>query len=320
MEYITNKHWAKYIKGYIFTGCAIRNKNIVYFCLRKDIPYEKARNLWNSEIPSMLLAIYLDTPVTPTGHASITGFDNPKVGVCLKPKEQGMLASRGDDGVVVCVGSGANLPPEKVMDGDYANPKNIKCVGGYAYYVGSARKIYKRVDIGKWQRIQHGIPGGETNTDMGFTDLDGFSEQDMYTVGGAGDVWHYNGEIWIPCGFPSNEQLSAVLCAPDGYVYIGGEGGSLWRGREYQWEKLYHGSSAILLNQLRWFEDKVWACDDYRLQCWNGKEMVRPKDGDKNVIASGHMDVRDGILVVADDYNVDLYDGTAWHKIVRPYK
>ncbi|EPJ7147567.1 hypothetical protein RG054_001964 [Proteus mirabilis] len=149
MEYITNKHWAKYIKGYIFTGCAIRNKNIVYFCLRKDIPYEKARNLWNSEIPSMLLAIYLDTPVTPTGHASITGFDNPKVGVCLKPKEQGMLASRGDDGVVVCVGSGANLPPEKVMDGDYANPKNIKCVGGYAYYVGSARKIYKRVDIGK---------------------------------------------------------------------------------------------------------------------------------------------------------------------------
>ena len=57
-----------------------------------------------------------------------------------------------------------------------------------------------------------------------------------------------------------------------------------------------------------------------KTSCWNGKEMVRPKDGDRNVIASGHMDVRDGILVVADDYNVDLYDGTAWHKIVMPYK
>ncbi|MGP7975165.1 hypothetical protein ACTXA3_16930, partial [Proteus mirabilis] len=188
MEYITNKHWAKYIKGYIFTGCAIRDKNIVYFCLRKDIPYEKARNLWNSEIPSQLLCIYLDTPDDPIDYIRIEGFDNPKVGICLKPKEQGMLASRGDGGFVKCMGSGSKFPLEKVMDGDYANPKNIKCVGGYAYYVGSARKIYKRVDIGKWQRIQHGIPGGETNTDMGFTDLDGFSEQDMYAVGGEGDV------------------------------------------------------------------------------------------------------------------------------------
>ena len=50
------------------------------------------------------------------------------------------------------------------------------------------------------------------------------------------------------------------------------------------------------------------------------KKWSVPRMVIKNVIASGHMDVRDGILVVADDYNVDLYDGTAWHKIVRPYK
>ncbi|TBL27453.1 hypothetical protein EYY80_40415, partial [Klebsiella oxytoca] len=67
----------------------------------------------------------------------IEGFDNPKVGICLKPKEQGMLASRGDGGFVKCMGSGSKFPLEKVMDGDYANPKNIKCVGGYAYYVGT---------------------------------------------------------------------------------------------------------------------------------------------------------------------------------------
>ncbi|MEQ4777548.1 hypothetical protein ABN078_04820 [Providencia huaxiensis] len=319
MTYIKESDWKVRLKGWIITGCAIRDKNIVYICLRKDIPYEQARNLWNSEIPSRLLAIYLDTPQTPTGSLSITGFDNPKIGVCLKPLEQGMIAERGDDGNVQCVGSGDDFPLEKIMEGDYANPKNIKCIEGYAYYVGSAREIYKRVDIGKWERLQKGIPGGETDTDMGFTDLDGFSEQDMYAVGGEGDVWHYDGEQWIPCGFPSNEQLSAVLCAPDGYVYIGGEGGSLWRGRQFQWEKLNHGGSTILLNQLRWFEDKVWACDDYRLQCWDGNEMVRPMDGDESVLLSGHMDVRDGILVVAGDYSVDLYDGTVWHKIVRPY-
>ncbi|MEY0596034.1 hypothetical protein AB7309_22380 [Providencia manganoxydans] len=320
MIYITKEHWNKHIQDYIFTGCAIRDKNIVYFCLRKDIPYEEASRLWDSEIPTLFLCIYLDTPNDPIDYARWVDLDKSKVGVCLKPLEQGLLASRGYDGKTDCMGSGTGWKLEKIMEGGFANPQNIKCIDGYAYYVGSSRKIYKRVDIGKWERIQNGIPGGKTNSDMGFRDLDGFSEQDMYAVGGEGDVWHYNGEMWIPCGFPSNEQLSAVLCAPDGYVYIGGEGGSLWRGREFQWEKLYHGGSTILLNQLRWFEGKVWACDDYRLQCWDGNDMVRPMDGDKNVIASGHMDVRDGILVVADSYNVDLYDGTSWHKIVRPYR
>lgn len=320
MTYIKESDWEARIKGWLITGCAIRDKNIVYFCLRKDIPYEEASRLWDSEIPSMLLAIYLDTPSTPTGSSHITGFDNPKVGICLKPLEQGMIASRGSDGLVDCVGSGSNFPLEKIMPGVTAITNNIKCINGYAYFVGGGRDIYKRIDIGKWLPIKIGIPDGEVNSDMGFRDLDGFSEQDMYAVGGEGDVWHYNGEMWIPCGFPSNEQLSAVLCAPDGYVYIGGEGGSLWRGREFQWEKLYHGGSTILLNQLRWFEDKVWACDDYSLQCWDGNDMVRPMDGNKNVIASGHMDVRDGILVVANSYRVDLYDGTSWHKIVRPYR
>ncbi|MEQ5635381.1 hypothetical protein AB7315_20555 [Providencia manganoxydans] len=320
MIYITKEHWNKHIKDYIFTGCAIRDKNIVYFCLRKDLPYEEASRLWDSEIPTMFLCIYLDTPNDPIDYAKWVGFDGSKVGVCLKPIEQGLLVSRGNDGKTDCMGSGIGWELEKIMPGVTAITNNIKCINGYAYFVGGGRDIYKRIDIGKWLPIKIGIPDGEVNSDMGFRDLDGFSEQDMYAVGGEGDVWHYNGEMWIPCGFPSNEQLSAVLCAPDGYVYIGGEGGSLWRGREFQWEKLYHGGSTILLNQLRWFEDKVWACDDYSLQCWDGNDMVRPMDGDKNVIASGHMDVRDGILVVANSYRVDLYDGTSWHKIVRPYR
>ncbi len=45
MSYVTKEHWAKYIKGYIFTGCAIRDKNIVYFAYAKMFPMKSQKSL-----------------------------------------------------------------------------------------------------------------------------------------------------------------------------------------------------------------------------------------------------------------------------------
>ncbi|MEF4329126.1 hypothetical protein U9701_24670 [Escherichia coli] len=42
-------------------------------------------------------------------------------------------------------------------------------------------------------------------------------------------------------------------------------------------------------------------------------------DGDKPVVLSGHIDARDGILVVAGGYTIDLYDGKEWKSIMKPF-
>ncbi|WP_273802606.1 hypothetical protein [Proteus vulgaris] len=319
MAYVKKDYWDKEFKTWLITGCAIRDKNIIYLCLRKDIPYDEASKLWDNEIPSKLISIYLDTPETSIGSTYLKGFDSPIVGVSLKPKAQGLLASRGHDGDVLCVGSGANYPLEKVTPNIFSGITNIKCIDEYSYHVGLGRKIHKRINIDQWHLLDNGLPDGKINTNMGFSDLDGFSEFDMYAVGGEGDVWHYINDKWISCGFPSNEQLSAVLCAPDGYVYIAGEGGNLWRGREFLWEKVHSDNSTVLIHQLRWFDNKLWACDTYHLQCWDGEKMIRPEHNGKNVVYSGHIDVRDDILIVADLHNVNLYDGFTWQNIVSSY-
>lgn len=181
------------------------------------------------------------------------------------------------------------------------------------------RRIYKRTAIGQWVPVMDGFPQNIEEGEWGFNDIDAFSEDDMYTVGGSGDVWRYDGHKWNMCGFPSNEQLSTVVCAPDGHVYIGGEGGNLWVGRENTWKRVYEGQSTILWNEMRWFEGKLWLASDYMLKVWDGKTLERPKNGDNPVVLSGHIDARDGILVVAGGYTIDLYDGQEWKSIMKPF-
>ncbi|MDR1887934.1 MAG: hypothetical protein LBQ81_00865, partial [Zoogloeaceae bacterium] len=142
---------------------------------------------------------------------------------------------------------------------------------------------------------------------------------EMYAVGGHGDVWMYNGKEWRATGFPTNEQLATVTCAGDGNVYISSEGGSLWQGRKSTWKSIYRGVSSIPWNDAVWFEDKLWLASDYQFKVWNGKSLESVTHQGKRVPIQGHMDARDGLLVVASPEVVMGYDGKAWRTLVAPY-
>lgn len=80
-----------------------------------------------------------------------------------------------------------------------------------------------------------------TQGNEGFEDIDGFNINDIYCVGGRGDVWHSDGMKWKQTHFPSNLDLYTVCCAGDGYVYISGYGGTTFKGRGDQWKQIYKG-------------------------------------------------------------------------------
>jgi hypothetical protein len=195
----------------------------------------------------------------------------------------------------------------------------VKTIDGFAYSVGGGRAIYKRTDIGKWTKIGEGFPQKEASSSQGFNDMDAFSASDMYAVGGHGDVWHFDGKAWKQMGFPSNVQLGTVTCAGDGKVYISGEGGSLWVGRESTWKSIYKGSSSILWNDAAWFGGQLWLSSDYQFRVWNGSELLPVTHNGELVSASGHMDVRDGLLAIASPTHVWTFDGQQWRTIVAPY-
>ncbi len=327
MSFVVKPLWEKLFEGCYITGCAVRNKNVLYLCARTENPDISDRlDMFDVEIPTRFIALYPYLPkynTNPEQAYGVTywhegGMERPGIGIALKPTEKGLMFSQNEDGFVQPKGPGDNTP-EYIDKKHYPWTQKIKCIAGYAWSVGMGRRIYKRTDTGQWDKVDAGFPVIESNTDQGFSDLDAFSDQDIYAVGGQGDVWRYDGHKWNMCGFPSNEQLSTVVCAPDGHVYIGGEGGNLWVGRENTWKRVYEGQSTILWNEMRWFEGKLWLASDYMLKVWDGKTLERPKNGDNPVVLSGHIDARDGILVVAGGYTIDLYDGQEWKSIMKPF-
>ena len=317
--YISREIWQEHIQGWRITDCAVRDRNIVYLCMRLDLPHETASDMWDHDIQTTIGVVYLDTPEKPFGRRILTGYNRPKLGVALQPKSQGLLAARNSNGQVSVLGGGGKFNDEYIDKGRWPMPNRVKCLFGYAYAVGSHRKIYKRVAIGRWESITD-LPIGDENTKVGFKDLDAFSESDMYAVGGHGDVWHYDGRRWEQLGFPTNVQLATVTCAGDGKVYISGEGGSLWMGRGSSWERIYHGSASILWNDVLWFEDRLWLASDYQFRVWDAqKKALKPVEHEgKPVSIYGHMDARDGLLVVASQREVMAFDGRQWRVIVSP--
>lgn len=319
VAYLKEENWRKHFKGYSIVDCAVRDRNIVYFCMRQDLPPETESLMWDHDIRTKQFALYLDTPDDQYGARTLEGYNKPRLGVSRKPRAQSLLVARNNDGQVSVFGGGRDQPDEFIAPGKVPMTWRVKCIGGYAYSVGGRRSIYKRVDIGKWEKFAE-LPKGDGNVALfGFNDMDAFCETDMYAVGGHGDVWHFDGKTWTQQGFPSNVQLATVTCAGDGHVYISGEGGSLWRGRGSTWEPIYRGGSSILWNDVLWFENKLWLASDYQARIWNGKTLEPITHKGQEVPIRGHMDAYDGLLVIAGPEVVKAYDGKTWRTLVAPY-
>ena len=318
MAHVSKEIWEAHVKGWNVVDCAVRSKDVISLCMREDTPEEQASRMWDHDIPSRLINLFINRSENIFGHRTYSGLNKPRVGVCVHPVAQAMMVARNNDGQVVLLGGGKDFPDEFIDPGKVPMTYRIKTIDGYAYSVGGQRKIYKRTDIGTWTHIGN-WPRSEHVEQVGFNDMDAFADNDMYAVGGHGDVWHFDGSTWTQMGFPSNVQLATVTCAGDGNVYISGEGGSLWMGRRSTWKPIYQGASSILWNDVLWFDDRLWLASDYQLRVWNGSALEPVLEAGEAVPISGHMDARDGLLVVAGPWSVMSYDGKQWRFIVAPY-
>jgi hypothetical protein len=330
--YIPEDEWTELLKGWLITDVVVRNKGHLSIVAREIFPEEEASLMADHEFKTTVVQVHLAPKPDAnrkTGAAFLEGFTRPNIGTCIFPKVQDLLVSNNNQGQVRVLGPGAGF--------EYISPKElvpltnrIVTIDGWAYSVGSVRKIYKRTEVGHWEPFnEKGLsrPTGNNSSDdlqirfsMGFEDMDGPSENHMYAVGGEGEVFFYNGEQWRQCDFPSNEQLSTVTVTPDKTVYIGGEGGNIWRGQADTWEKIYSHTSSVLYNDSVWFDNKLWLSSDYELKTVTGDKVEPAMFGEQRLPFSGHMDARDGLLVIASLHQVYAFDGKQWQCLVSPYE
>ncbi len=310
---------------HILVGCAIRANNIVYLLARKDLTEDEAAKGHDYEIPSRVILLHEqpDFSDLQIGAVDINNFELPLIGVSLKPVTQALLLANDNHGSILPIGGGKDTWPfERLLENGMPMCRRLRCIGGYTWAVCSRRLVFRRADVGQWVNVRKGFdssmsPLGEMNDkECGFHDIDGFSEREIYAVGGKGDIWKFDGDAWCQCHFPTNDHLYTVCCAQDGNVYIGARNG-LWKGKNHHWEQICTFEQPGEMNTLRWFDNKLWLAYDYRLLFWDGKHLHHDifYQG-KRISLGGNIDSSDDMLLVAGAYEAWTYDGEHWHNII----
>lgn len=270
---MTKTEYEKIFNDFIIVDCAVRSKDIFYFSLCRD---ESVRtNLDNDERAEWLtrrIAYFIKTadPALRWGNVDFHNSDNYKIAVSAKPKEQIVCVDR--DGQVYALGSGSSELENPIPDWNNGGILRggvwrSRTIDGNAYIAGGGRAVAYRSDRNKWTSLMKELPFNhkEEWETAGFRDIDGFNADDIYCVGGIGDVWHFDGKIWTQIHFPGNIHLYSICCAGDGEVYISGYGGTTFKGRGHKWQKIYKGELTIPFKDMIWYEDQVWCTSDYGL-------------------------------------------------------
>lgn len=217
--------------------------------------------------------------------------------------------------------------PDIWPNGDLRSvPSKVVRLNNVCHVVTTDRRIFRRVGVDRWIEVtakKDGIPFPKERLnkkvsaiDLGFQDIAAFNDNDIYAVGGAGDIWHFNGKKWQQIHFPSNELLYTVCCGGDGNVYVTGNRGSLWVGREDRWKKMADGALSLQFKDSVWFAGRLYCGNDYGLWVLKDGKLKSLQEEVDSVVATscGRLDVSpDGtLLLTAGPHGATLYDGKKW--------
>ncbi|NIA00936.1 hypothetical protein [Massilia sp. CCM 8734] len=232
-----------------------------------------------------------------------------------------MLVASELDGKVHVFGDG-----EEYNDSSFSNsgsknpnrggPRRLKMIDGYAFMCGGNRSVAKMVSQKSWFSHTHLLPVYPDVTRGGFDDIDGFNENDLYAVGGKGDVCRFDGLRWQEVAFPSNAWISTVCCGGDGNVYISGVDGLTFVGRENRWKKINEGGVNLGFRSMVWYGDRVWCTNDYGVWTIHKNKIAKADLPSEIAICAGYLAVGDGVMLLAGANGAALLQNDKWQSIL----
>lgn len=215
----------------------------------------------------------------------------------------------------------------------------VKQIDGETFMFGRFRKLYRRTGVQQWEDLSYEETHPNLHKDLskrikqkksmvsgvnaGFDDVDGFSKNDIYGCGDGGDLWHYDGSKWRKLDPPSNFDMSAILCAKDGYVYIAGNIGEIMKGRYTkekgeEW-KILKSPLSRRVHSLAWFQEKVYIGTEEGLFSIDSKEKIKqykfPEEG-WHQYSFQNVASCDEALLSYGVHQALLFDGKNWEELV----
>lgn len=200
----------------------------------------------------------------------------------------------------------------QIRKGDKKGPfRSVKRVGDLVYAVGMGGLIYRQDGSNQWTQLGLNIP-----PKIHFESISAFSPEEIYVVGGEGEIWYFDGNNWSRVNSPTNVILTNVCCAGDGNVYCTGTRGVLIRGRKHVWNVIEHGDTKQDLWDVHWFDNRLWLTTItflYTLE--NGASLKRVSFGEEVALSCYHLTSADNMLLSIGMKDILAYRNGNWTRI-----
>ena len=100
---------------------------------------------------------------------------------------------------------------------------------------GMGRVALRRMSTGKWKSFGP-KPTRHDAEVVGFNDIGGFGQNELYAVGWGGEIWWCDKGAWEQVDSPVSTNLTALTCSETGEVIVVGHDGVMLRGRHDTWQ------------------------------------------------------------------------------------
>ena len=284
----------------------------------KSIVTFTARNA-NSVGAVLALDKLMETTSTP--HAAIFEIDLENatelsfldysiVGIAIDPPGGTRLVLLDELGEVLILDDG-NIENERI-DLEEGPLRQLRLIDNTLFAVGTAGQVYRKDPGQPWKSFgPERLGPGNQATDI-FSDIDGFSADDLYVAATNGAIWHWSGKNWSVINCHTNLAFLAIECAEDGQVYACGQTGILARGRDLSFELITPDGALSDLWGIQFFKGTLY-CTSYRALLQLGENGLEPCMPAMDV---GHtfygLDQAEGVLWALGEKDVLRFDGEVW--------
>jgi len=314
---------------YYIVGCGVRDRTSLGFVVDRwysdeEVEEEEHEGYDPSLRSKRLIVFYTDLAVeSQWGGISLEAWNIPHIAGSSRPK--GQLVATELDGKIRVIGSGENYEDNSFADDlpsspDRGGPRCLKSIAGYVYMCGGNRSVAKMIGKNDWYPHTELISQHPDPTRGGFDDIDGFNENDLYAVGGKGDVCRFDGKKWLEVAFPSNAWISTVCCGADGNVYISGYEGLTFVGSENKWKQIVDGGISLRFKNMVWYHDRVWCTNDYGVWTIYKNKLTKADLPPEIAVCAGNMATADGVLLLGGLGGAAFMENGTWRPIMSRYQ
>ncbi len=143
------------------------------------------------------------------------------------------------------------------------NLRTLSVIDERIFACGMGRVVLRRDRKGQWASIGPNPTKDDADV-IGFEDIGGYSKDEMYAVGWGGEIWWFDNGTWRRVDSPTSVNLTALICAENGSVYIVGHNGIMLQGRHDSWSVIDTDRKENL-RDVTFYDGAVYVVTDFRI-------------------------------------------------------